>query len=363
MEQVGKNNTKEGNHFLITSVHPSSSQAKHNMKILLALILFLITLMQATTSQLRRMIKGVRTEDWEFPYLVSLEVNNVASDLFDVVSELEMNESAQIPGDGVILKMKYQSGGVISRNFVITMLGFLDELSFIDCHFGINNPDDRYMAMRVHRANILTPTPVAGDYDEIHNNYYRRSVALLKLPERLSFTHIKPLTLPPVIGFDESYKIVELAGYGMTENETSHWGSNIFYPNVNHKGALHKMYMRVIKPEECHLEAHFKEHYQNFLCADPVLSDTGPCLGDEGSPVVVRKHGQFILLGLLVRVRRNCETPVVFIRINYKISWIDVVVNGRESKKDSDETRPWSSGSDESDEPTSTTTAKPTVKP
>lgn len=66
------------------------------------------------------------------------------------------------------------------------------------------------------------------------------------------------------------------------------------------------------------------------ICATSLNQRMGPCLGDEGSPVVAHKLGKFIIVGLLARVRAHCATPVELVRITYYWHWIERLVNEKE---------------------------------
>lgn len=220
----------------------------------------------------------------------------------------------------------FQSGAVIAKNYIITVLAFWNKIEYIDCHFGINEVNDRYLSMRVLSSSIkVREDKPFNDYDDEGEPEQHRRLALLKLPERLSFKRIKSLTLPPVIDYSLMNKIVEFAAYGVSHNGSGHeW-----LTEQNLVGHLKKLYIKIRKQEECvEGNPNFNESkFGKYICGVPIIENTGPCLGDEGTPLVVRQDNGYILAGILLRLRKECGTPVLFLHISEYLKWIGAMVN------------------------------------
>ena len=125
-------------------------------------------------------------------------------------------------------------------------------------------------------------------------------------------SHIIPICLPESgVNFQNQEAFV--SGWGMTSN------------SKRNQGKLQSGRVEVVPNAECatRFETQNETIANSELCA--VANSSSICLGDSGAPLVVRRNGRAVLIGLASSVDGDCEMPQqlgVYANVSTLMPWI-----------------------------------------
>ncbi|XP_030570139.1 chymotrypsin-1-like [Drosophila novamexicana] len=266
--------------------------------ILLALLLFYWSHVEARYTRPQRIINGSKAKAQQFPYQV----------FFDV-----LNNSKWIP----------QCGGVIiSERTVLTAAHcFEDGIDSIKLYFGAvnrkNSSETGQQRLIVHRENIF----INEGYEF---NQTLNDIAVINLPAEIQFDEfIQPVGLPSPNQVIDNLEGMT-SGFGHTQAPKEGIG------NLSD----HLMYLkvRILPNKVCKPILHKYDPARFFpsswVCIAPNKST--PCNGDSGGPLVIKNaNGTNTLVGLTsfgMDTICSLKRPAVYTRVSSYLEWIQSAI-------------------------------------
>lgn len=201
-------------------------------------------------------------------------------------------------------------GGLIDLRFVITAAHCVHDALKVECYFPVAGKKNPRQAMHVEAEKIIV-------HEQFNSKTLENDIALLEIP-MFQRAKVKPifLVLPEA---NESFEgeVVEVAGLGRYNYNTSGDVLRNFNPVVTNLEDCQESYKknRLRKVRETNICAMMQPN-QSLLQA--------VCIGDSGGPLVLIRNGRYIVIGLVSRTPRLCNTqkPQVFTRVSTYTDWI-----------------------------------------
>ena len=172
--------------------------------------------------------------------------------------------------------------------------------------FDPSNWGHAFRVSRVMRHSSYKPIR-----DDDYDGY---DIAILELEEPMH--HVIPVCLP--FNHEIRFDNLVMAGCGLVNGVHDH---------LKYNGCLNEAEVAVVPDSEC--QRHFYVARDRVLCAG---GESGSCRGDSGGPLMTRKSGRLVQVGISSFSRRDCgvetKTPHAFERLAFHLPWIHEHTNG-----------------------------------
>jgi secreted trypsin-like serine protease len=206
-------------------------------------------------------------------------------------------------------------GSLISDQYVLTAAHCTDGAKKITLLLGALNikaKEDGRVIYNITSESIF-------QHPDYNRNTITHDITVIKLPERVKFTHnIKPICLPNKYFLSQTYvgEDVRVSGWGKPKDSAS-----------GISPALKNTTVSVISNAQC--RSFFRSLVTGNLICVGTKFNASPCRGDSGGPLIVKQQDQlgrpfFMQVGIVSFGGNSCQRgfPVGFTRVTAFLDYI-----------------------------------------